>query len=381
MSASLCGTRFLGVREPGWHKLGTVIEVPIPVREAIKVANINYLYHDAPIGYTLPTGEFVQTDDRKVVLREPLHDDPHWRRLGIVANSYHYLQNDELAAGLDVITEKTGWKLETVGALENGGTVFMTLDLGQRSVKGDEYREFFIVSDGKASGRALTVSCAPVRVVCMNTLMASDAAASLSIKIAHDHQVGSEYEFWLDFIADMERARNETFAQLERMAARKVTEAEADAIFAAAFPYPAKNQRARMAETIESPSPELLARLESGVKAYEADVMWAEKHRETAKELFERFNEGNEQGGQMPKVVLKKVARTAYAALQATTELVDWGGQAKDTTAAQSAIFGYKAGIKKRAWGAALALAEGETLTASDFVESITAQEPELVLA
>ena len=354
MAASLFGERFVGMRTPAWHNLGTVLEDQVTAEEALRIGGITYQYVSAPMGYTLPDGTFVESSDRVMVLRTPTEDDPVFAPLGIVSDGYSYLQNDELARQLDFVAQTTGWQFETVGALGNGGTVFLTLKAGSRAVFGDEFEQYFIVSDGKATGRALQISVAPVRVVCMNTLLASDSAASVQVKIAHDSEVGANYDFWLKAISALEKNRDRVFEQLEAMAKRKITTEEALTIFAAAYPYPRKNDRARMAETLDaSADPDLIASLQPGIDAWQKEVDWSDRFRNGALELYNRFNEGDEQGGKLPKVTLKKVQGSAYAALQAVTELADWGGKGTDFS---STLFGYKAQVKRRAYAAALSI-------------------------
>lgn len=361
MADAIFGERFVGMRKPAWHTLGHVLQEQVTAEEALTIGGITYQYVSSPIGYTLPDGTFVQTEDRVVVLREPTHDDPEWRRLGIVSNKYSFLQNEELAKGLDAIAAQTGWKFETVGALHNGATIFLTLDAGSRSVKGDEYRQFFIVSDGKASGRTLQISVAPVRVVCANTLMAAESSASMSVKIPHSSNVSDSYAFWTQIVAGLEKSRQHTFDALDRMASVRITNLQAKSIIEAAYPLPVKNAKARIAEQLKSESgmdsevrDAALDRLAIGETSYEYWRTYAIKRREAAFTLYERFNAGNEQGGALSATVLDQVAETPYAALQAVTELADWSGAGKGASIAASALFGDRGKVKARAWDAAL---------------------------
>lgn len=361
MSDMIFGQRFVGMREPAWHGLGTVLTDQVTAQEAIKIGGIDFEYKSAPIGYDLPDGTFVSDGDRVAILRSPVKDDNVWRRLGFASANYTYLQNAELAEGLDAIAEKTGWKFETVGALGHGQTVFMTLSAGKRSVFGDEYDQFFIVSDGKVAGRALGITVAPVRVVCANTLAMAEQSATNHIRLPHNKSVASDFAFWLNLIGGLEKDRERAFKSLEMMAKRRIEDVDAKAIIAAAFPMPNRNQKARQSDALKDSvglSDEVLASsleaLKTGDQSFEYWTRHAEKRRDAAFTLYERFNDGDEQGGKLPKRVLTKVQATPYAALQAVTELVDWSGRGKDEVIAASAIFGDGRKVKARAWSAAL---------------------------
>ncbi|MBS0338552.1 MAG: DUF932 domain-containing protein [Proteobacteria bacterium] len=358
MAHEIFGERFIGVRQPAWHQLGTVLPAGtgITASEALERAGITWQYVTTPVGYTTPDGAFVEAEDRVAVLREPTADDPQWRRLGIVGSGYTFLQNAELAAGVDTVMAATGWELETAGALAEGASVFMSLAAGGMSVKGDELQSYFLVSDGKAIGRALSVSFTPVRVVCQNTLLMADAATVNGAKVAHSAKVAEDYAMWLELVPMMAAQQAAAGEALDRMASVKITQPQAAAVFAAAFPEPAKSHRAKAADIVENV--EAYARLESGARSWEKALESVMASRAAAMELYERFNAGAEQGGQMAAKTLEAVRETPYAALQATTELLDWRPARKEEAAAQSAVFGSRASAKRRAWSAAMALAQ-----------------------
>lgn len=361
MVANLFGSRFVGFRAPGWHALGTTVQEQITAREALKVGGIDYQFVSAPVGYTLPDGTFISDDDRIAVLRTPTAGDEIYRRLGFASPGYTYLQNDQLADGLDAIAAKTGWHFETVGALGHGQITFLTLNAGKRSVFGDEYDQYFMVSDGKVAGRTLQITVSPVRTVCANTLAAAESSATTNVKIPHNQAITRDFAFWVGLVGSLEKSRENAFLSLEHMASRKISRDEALSIISAAYPLPAKNQKARQAQeiadddTIDDETKAVAAdALKSGEEAYAYYFRHAVLKRDAAATLYDRFNDGDEQGGRLSKKVLAKVASTPYAALQAVTELADWGGSGKDSAIAASALFGDRSKVKARAWTAAL---------------------------
>lgn len=366
MVANLFGERFIGMRTPAWHGLGIILpsDQQVTASEAFALAKLNYKYHILPIGATLPGGQFFPTSDQKMVVREPTPDDAEWRNLGIVSGTYQHLQNEELAAGLDAISKKTGWKFETAGALGEGGTVFVCLKAGKQSIHGDEVDSYFLVSDGKAANRALKISVTPVRVVCQNTLISSDSSSTLAITIPHTASVGDEYAVWLNLISSLEKSQQDTFKELRLMGERKITDEQARRIFETAFPPPVANQRVRLSQSVQSMEnvdqtivADATGALAKAVEAYEYNKTQAEHWANGAFELYKRFNDGNEHGGKMSMAALDKLRQTPYAALQAVTELCDYGGTNRGSVASAS-LFGTRAAQKSRAWDSALRIAK-----------------------
>ena len=370
MSHEVFGERYIGARGiSAWHILGTTLalgeEEDISVEEAMIRAGITFPYLDVPVGYVRPDGLFVTTENRRMILRAPTSDLDEWTEMGIVSNDYRYLQNYDLAQGLDLLREKTGWKFETAGALYKGKLVFMTLRIGERSVFGDRFDTFVAVSDGKGTGKALTMSITPVRFVCANTVKIGEAAATMQIKLPHHQNVGEEYEFWLSYIDDLNRAYNGVFETMEDMARTKISDRQAELVFEAAFPEPKKSDRILTAEALFE-MPEIKAedktalgdRLIEGTKSHDLQVQWARNHQRAAFRAYERINAGQEhgitvEGKTLDPLTLKQISNTAYTALHAAIEIADWGGSQRGHSAAASSLFGEGSKTKQQAWNMA----------------------------
>jgi hypothetical protein len=359
MSDSIYGDRFLAARGgPAWHSKGTVMDDPaMTALDGIKKAHIDYEYVSVPVGYQLPSGQFVQDDERVAILRGPSGNDTEWVRLGIVSDNYTYLQNHELAAGVDAVRQATGWRLETVGALGQGEVVFMSLYSGKRSIKGDEIDTYFLVSDGKAAKRSLSISSTIVRVVCKNTLAAADGKSSVGVKLGHRGSVATDFSDWIALVPKLAEIEEGQYLDLERMASARISDAQAKRIIAAAYPEPKKSSKAHVVDVLSDPSVVDMAvygRLQSAKSAHESELDRILTMREAVFENYVRFNDGAEVGGRMEPAVLAAVAGTPYAALQAITEVVDWGDSLRGPSSDVAGIFGAKRAIKERAWDAAL---------------------------
>lgn len=362
--------RFFGSRVTSWQELGSSLK-DTTAREAMIELGMDHQFVDAAIGYTLPDGTFIEDPKRKAILREPTQADPNWATMGVVSTDYSYLQNLEIADGVDLIAKQTGWALTSVGSLNNGGSVYATLDAGSRSVFGDPYQQVFLVSDGKASGRSLKVSVIPYRLICTNGLMAVDSSSLVSVKIRHDLGIQGQFDFWLELISHLTKARESSFEALETMASIKIRDDQAKAIIASAYPMPKPSLKGQMIDTInaealadETKAP-LLEMLTKGDYWSQWQREGISQNREAAFNLYQRFNEGAEQGGHVGRGglttrALRKVRKTPYAALQAVTELADWGGKERSDAQgriAKDSLFGDRAKTKSLAWNAALQMA------------------------
>lgn len=366
MVHDLFGERYIGMRLAPWHQLGLTKQGLLSAADAFVEARMDYKFHTLPIGVTLPGGPFVQTDGHFAVYRDPTPDDNQWRNLGIVSEGYKYLQNMDLAAGIDAILDKTGWTFETAGALGQGETIFVCIKTGDHSIMGDEVQSFMLVSDGKAANRALKISIVPHRVVCRNTLISAEGAASLSITVPHNAEVDKEYTTWLNLISALEKSQEETFSELRRMSQVKIDEDTARKIFEAAFPPPTENQRVKLARSIpemknvsQQAIDDATGALGRATTAYEYNLRQSEKWQAGALTLYHKFNAGAEQGGQMSATSLDLLRETPYAALQAVTELCDYGGTNRESVASAT-LFGARAQQKAKAWDAAIRIANAE---------------------
>lgn len=372
MAHAIFGSRFAGVREPAWHGLGTTITEEqlialggsISMVDLFKEAGLTYDFVSAPVGFTLPDGTFVTDEGRIAILRSPTADDPQWESMGIVSKDYTYLQNMQIAEGLDKLAAATGWTAETAGGLFKGGTIFATLKCGDKSVFGDKILMFLLASDGKATGRNLRVDVSPVRAVCQNTVKLAEDSAVTTINIKHNASIQDNFDFWLDFIGQLEKAQDATIERLKDLATVKISDDDAKHVIEKAYPMPKKNPRAKMHDTVqvmeglaEIARNDAMVKLEPGKIHHDFWVEVTNKRRDGAFQLYEAFNKGEEQGAssglKMTKKTLTQVANTPYAAYQAVTELANWGGTQNAKVVGTSVLFGERGQVMERAYKAA----------------------------
>jgi phage/plasmid-like protein (TIGR03299 family) len=184
---------FASRKEPAWHGLGKIVEA-MTSEEAIKLGGLDFIVEKRPLyvpgvdmnfeeakQYKRITRSFIRNEEQTLVpvynklvkFKEQFatvrtdNDFP----LGIVGSKYHVIQNHEAFNFIDSIVGQKYAEYETVGALGNGETIFITCKLKQEMIINkdliDKYLLLTMAHDGTGS---IQVMFTPIRVVCNNTL-------------------------------------------------------------------------------------------------------------------------------------------------------------------------------------------------------------------
>jgi hypothetical protein len=187
MSHNLFGDRFGDARGPAWHQLGNVFQKAISATKALKEIG-SYEVRLAPaIADGVSLG-------KNAILRNPTTDDPETRVFGIVSEDYHLISPQDVCTIYD---ERVAKPIETIGALGAGETFFLSTQLPTLDVKGDEVENYLLISNPMTGLQSAEIRVTPVRVVCQNTLIASDRMATQKLKIVHDKHAQERLGEWL----------------------------------------------------------------------------------------------------------------------------------------------------------------------------------------
>lgn len=173
-------------REPAWHRLGTVLDSPMDVDQAMEAAHLKgWNVHHAELHAMTPDG-FKALDSHAATCRtNPINGQIDV--LGVTGKSYGIVQNEEAFAFAQNILDLSGTTVEAAGSLKGGKTVWMLLHLPQDVTLsgGDVIRPYLLVSTGHDGTTAMTVQATTIRVVCANTLQASLAGDHPTYKVRH----------------------------------------------------------------------------------------------------------------------------------------------------------------------------------------------------
>ena len=315
------GDRFGDARKPAWHDLGQVFKKKMSATAAYKELG-KYAVRLAPaVADGVPL-------DRSAILRDPTTDDPEVRVFGIVGTEYQLITPDDVCSIFD---EHVGQPIETIGALGYGETFFLSTQLPTLDVRGDEIENYLLISNPMTGLVAAEVRVTPVRVVCQNTLIASDAAATQKLKVVHDKTAKTRMAEWLQETYEFAETTTKVLRDLfEVMANTRLKDAQARRLFDHSYPTPSKPQ---------SNAPKHI--MEQRLKWWEENVSLMQRRRDGAKSLFEGMGTGMD---------LDAAKGTLWGAYNAVVECEDYRRGRNEDQISSSAIFGERAVAKKRAF-------------------------------
>ena len=179
------------VKKRPWHGLGTVVENAPSIKEAIKLAGLDWNVKLKPL--CTNENEPIAITSHQAVVKEGTTSV-----LGIVGNQYKPLQNSEAFEFFEPFIDNDMATLETAGSLFNGKKVFILakINCGFSDVAQDDFIEnFVLLSNSHDGSQAIRVGFTPIRVVCNNTLSSAISSdASKLIRVRHMGNVVSNLE-------------------------------------------------------------------------------------------------------------------------------------------------------------------------------------------
>ncbi len=184
---------FATKQEPAWHGLGTIVEA-MTSKEALELGGLDFLVEKRPLYVhssdlltfdqalnmeTVTRIKEIDTDKPNAKYKQALIVPRQYATvrcdnnlpLGIVGEKYHVIQNYEAFEFIDSIIGEGVADYETVGALGNGETVFITCKLkDELIINKDLIDKYLLITMSHDGSSSITVMFTPVRVVCNNTL-------------------------------------------------------------------------------------------------------------------------------------------------------------------------------------------------------------------
>lgn len=275
---------FAHVGEAAWHKLGVQLTGSETPEEWLAAAGMN---------------RTIIKEDLRTVSGKIVHDKVATRYedgedvLGIVSRHYKPFQNREAAKFLENLVGTGELKLNTMGALRKGETIWILAEApNDIVVKGDAYKKYILITnrhDGMGSFRGLLT---PTRVVCNNTLTyAMKDGQNEGFAIRHRGNLQDNVQAAQQMLGLAIKGFDRIEEQLNVIHDLKVTKAQINEVLNKLYPDPEKKEGDEEA----------------------ASKVNAANTRNLIAHLFEK-GIGNEQPG---------VAGTGGALLNAVTEYVD----------------------------------------------------------
>lgn len=230
------------VREPAWHRLGTVLpDWPGSWEAARPAAGLDWDVETEPVfteaGLEVPGWQLLTRDDRD--------KDDTTRTLSVQSSSYAVISNGELGEMIQYCldSDEHAIRYDTAGSLYGGRMVFATVYFDKPlTIPGDSLTEtytwvaFLTRHDGQGGARAFPTN---VRIVCWNTASMADVQAkreNVGVTIRHSRN-------WSDRVNEMRsiiqtaRDSGKIWEELSaKLVEKPVTAAQARKYFAGLFP-------------------------------------------------------------------------------------------------------------------------------------------------
>jgi hypothetical protein len=326
---NIFGNRFYGYREGGWHKKGIVSPDATGAQDAWSRL-IPYSFEKRQATITL---NGVVTEVAQAIVRTPVPDDPIERLVGLGSDVYQIVQPQIICEAYDRVTKRP---VETIGALDEGKIFFLTTELPEYDVKGDQIKRYLFVYAPYEPGSAIEVRNTDIRVVCQNTASLARARSAELWKGWHNSKsLAGDLEIWMEHAILQAEQRAGTIEQwFNILAEAKVENDRALELLFHLYPDP---------KTLPDDYPAKLrgAKQEAIDKAAEL----AARDRSLALQLFNGAGTG---------INTPACAGTLFGWYNAVTEYEDWGKDAKkDPTS--SILVGNRANVKANAFELAYA--------------------------
>lgn len=235
---------FASLREPAWHNLGTVFQSEVTTSEMLDLAYLS--------NWNVRLEEIVlpgrsHRDFFAVTRTNPF--DKEADVLGVVGERYKVVQNEQLFNFADNILDGARW--ETAGSIKNGTVVFGSLALERETVidssgVADKVETYLLVHTSHDGSLAVQASVTPVRVVCQNTLNMALQGVKQSYKIRHTQTVDGRVAAAREALGLAHKFMDEFDKQAAELYTREVDAAKFFEIVSAVYPKPEKDAKGSM---------------------------------------------------------------------------------------------------------------------------------------
>lgn len=192
------------VTETPWHGLGTILDNPPTIQEALVAAGLNWNVRGLPLFANVPAGDHTDRVVQVAVPGQAIVRDSDNKVLGRVGDDYVPVQNHEAFGFFDDAIEAGLVTLETAGSLRGGTRIWVMAHINDTTVdviKNDPVKAYFLLSNSHDGTLAVRVGFTGVRVVCQNTLtLAHHNDKSHLVKVRHTKNVTKALEQLKDVV-------------------------------------------------------------------------------------------------------------------------------------------------------------------------------------
>ena len=232
---------FASLREPAWHGLGTVFSDEVSTSEMLGLAHLagwNVRLEDIDLPARSHKNWFAVTRTNPF--------DGQSDVLGVVGERYKVFQNEDLFAFADNILDGARW--ETAGSIKNGTVVFGSLAMERETVLdpngvGDKVNSYLLVHTSHDGSLSVQASVTPVRVVCQNTLNMALHGVKQSYKIRHTQTVDGRVAAAREALGLANQFMDKFDKDMAELIEREINEAKFLEIVGKVYPKPEENSK------------------------------------------------------------------------------------------------------------------------------------------
>lgn len=178
-----------------WHGLGNQVSDALTPQEMITAAGLDWTVSRRSIFTTQTAGDLqasegtLKTNEWGLLVR-----DSDNRILGPCGKSYIPLQNHDVFTFFDKFVKAGHMKMETAGSLDGGRQVWglAALNKGFELPGGDEVNGYLLLNQPHVWGKSLTIMFTPIRVVCNNTLTMALQSDAKRFTMPHVRDFGQD---------------------------------------------------------------------------------------------------------------------------------------------------------------------------------------------
>lgn len=319
---------------PAWHHLGTVLnDDTLTATAALPIADMAWGINKVPVTAKLGNTR-IEIPNTFALIRNPTQEDDNHVVFGTVSEGYQFLQNDQVANIVDSMLANSRWRLETIGALGNGDTIFFTVKAASATIAKEDVDLYFVITDNRNGKAAMNIMATPVRVVCQNTLSIAMRGKN-RISIQHSGDINAEMQWRVDAVKRAEQQGQGIITAMQGLAKIKITEKKLDKIMAALFKLPSAPASL---DLIGSGIETLEAKAETAKYQYENTLKGVDKAKVQILANYERLND------QYPTI-----AGTGWALYNGVTEYSTHQAGKSNLVRAREDVFGKGLELRTRA--------------------------------
>ena len=205
--------------EVPWHGLGTKLDNPPTVEEAIRAAGLDW---------TVERKELVLADDTtKKAPAVANVRSTDGRILGVVGPKYRVYQNIDAFKWFQPFIDSGEVELHTAGSLRDGAHVWVLAQVKKdpiEIVKGDEVLQFILLTNAHNGTAGIRPGFTGIRAVCANTVAAAlTSGESKILTVRHTERAGEAMDSVRDAMNIGRRRFEATTEGMKQMARRGVT--------------------------------------------------------------------------------------------------------------------------------------------------------------